>query len=116
MIDIISNKQNQQTIREAISISGIGLHSGNQVEMKLVPAEVDQGVKFIRSDKSNNNVINAIWSICRPDKALIKCSIVEIFNLLLLEMVVLKTVSETFDHIALTTLLFDLSDLINFTP
>ena len=62
MIDINPNKQNQQTIREAISISGIGLHSGKQVEMKLVPAEVDQGVKFIRSDKKNNNVIDAIWS------------------------------------------------------
>ena len=41
MIDINSNKQNQQTIKEAISISGIGLHSGKQVDMKLVPAEVD---------------------------------------------------------------------------
>ena len=57
MIDINPNKQNQQTIKEAISISGIGLHSGKQVEMKLVPAEVDQGVKFIRSDKKNNNVM-----------------------------------------------------------
>ena len=51
--------QNQQTIKNDILISGIGLHSGKQVEMKLVPAEVDQGVKFIRSDKTNNNVINA---------------------------------------------------------
>ena len=62
MIDINPNKQYQQTIKEAISISGIGLHSGKQVEIKLVPAEVDQGVKFIRSDKINNNVIDAIWS------------------------------------------------------
>jgi len=60
MIDINPNKQNQQTIKEAISISGIGLHSGKQVEMKLVPAEVDQGVRFIRSDKKNNNIIDAI--------------------------------------------------------
>ena len=62
MIDISPNKQNQQTIKKTISISGIGLHSGKQVEMKLVPAEIDQGIKFIRSDKSNDNVINAIWS------------------------------------------------------
>jgi UDP-3-O-[3-hydroxymyristoyl] N-acetylglucosamine deacetylase len=62
MIDINLNKQNQQTIREAISISGIGLHSGKQVEMRLVPAEVDEGVKFIRSDKIDNNIIEAIWS------------------------------------------------------
>tara|TARA_Y100000768_G_C23966311_1_gene678039 strand:- start:68 stop:943 length:876 start_codon:yes stop_codon:yes gene_type:complete len=62
MIDINPNNQNQQTIKETISISGIGLHSGKEVEMKLVPAEVDDGVKFIRSDKKKNNVIQAIWS------------------------------------------------------
>ena len=65
MIDIISNKQNQQTIKEAISISGIGLHSGKQVEMKLVPAGVDQGVKFIRSDKKNNNVIDGVHRLIK---------------------------------------------------
>ncbi len=51
MIDINPNNQKQQTIKETILVSGIGLHSGNQVNMKLVPAKVDQGVKFIRSDK-----------------------------------------------------------------
>ena len=62
MIDIKPNNQNQQTIKETISVSGIGLHSGKQVKMKLVPAEVDHGVKFIRSDIKNDNVIDAIWS------------------------------------------------------
>ncbi len=62
MIDINSNNQNQQTIKENILLSGIGLHSGKPVKMKLAPAAVDHGVKFIRSDKENNNVIDAIWS------------------------------------------------------
>ena len=62
MIDISPNNQNQQTIKETISISGIGLHSGKQVQMKLVPAEIDHGVKFIRSDKKKDNIIDAIWS------------------------------------------------------
>ncbi len=62
MIDFNPNNQNQQTIKESISFSGIGLHSGKQVEMKLVPAEVDHGVKFIRIDKKKNNVIDAFWS------------------------------------------------------
>ena len=62
MIDTNFNKQNQQTIKDTVFISGIGLHSGKQVDMKLVPAKADEGVKFIRSDKRNNNVINAIWS------------------------------------------------------
>ena len=62
MIDINPNNQNQQTIKENILLSGIGLHSGKPVKMKLAPAAVDHGVKFIRSDKENNNVIDAIWS------------------------------------------------------
>ena len=62
MIDISPNKQNQQTIKESISFSGIGLHSGRHVEMQLIPAEVDHGVKFIRTDKKINNVIEAVWS------------------------------------------------------
>ncbi len=62
MIDTSPNNQNQQTIKEVISLSGIALHSGKQVEMKLVPAQIDHGVKFIRSDKKENNVIDAIWS------------------------------------------------------
>jgi len=62
MIDINPKNQNQQTIKKTISVSGIGLHSGKKVNMRLVPAEVDHGVKFIRSDKKNNNIINAIWS------------------------------------------------------
>ncbi len=62
MIDINPNNQNQQTINNTINVSGIGLHSGEQVEMKLVPAEVDHGVKFIRSDKNKDNTIDAIWS------------------------------------------------------
>ena len=62
MIDINPNKQNQRTIKKTISISGIGLHSGKKVKMDLVPAEVDNGIKFIRTDKVNNNVVDAIWS------------------------------------------------------
>ncbi len=62
MIDISPNNQNQQTINKSINVSGIGLHSGKKVEIKLVPAEVDHGVKFVRTDKKTENVIDAIWS------------------------------------------------------
>ncbi len=62
MIDINPNNQNQQTIKKSISLVGIGLHSGKKVEMKLVPAKVDHGVKFIRTDKKIDNIIDAIWS------------------------------------------------------
>ena len=62
MIDIPNKFNNQQTIAKPVSINGIGLHSGLEVSMTLYPAEVDYGIKFIRKDLSNNNIIDAIWS------------------------------------------------------
>jgi UDP-3-O-acyl-N-acetylglucosamine deacetylase len=63
MIDIsnISNNQ-QQTIGKPVSIRGIGLHTGAEVTMNLYPAKADYGIKFIRKDIKNNNVIEALWS------------------------------------------------------
>ena len=62
MIDILNNSINQQTINNPVSINGIGLHSGVEVSMKLFPAEADYGIKFIRKDLTDNNVIEALWS------------------------------------------------------
>ena len=62
MIDILKTSNNQQTIVKPLSIRGIGLHTGIDVSMKLFPAESDYGIKFIRKDLKDNNVIEAIWS------------------------------------------------------
>jgi len=62
MIDTNHKNNNQQTISNSISVKGIGLHTGNLVEITLEPAAVDNGIKFIRVDKKNDNVIEAIWS------------------------------------------------------
>jgi len=58
----INTNDNQQTIEDSIFVKGIGLHSGKDVELKLEPAEVDNGIKFIRVDSKKNNIIEAIWS------------------------------------------------------
>lgn len=42
--------QNQLTIRQAVSISGIGLHSGKRVSLKLLPARANSGIRFVRAD------------------------------------------------------------------
>ena len=47
MIDINPKISHQQTIVDAIELRGIGLHSGKEVEIKLKPAEIDNGIKFI---------------------------------------------------------------------
>ena len=63
MIDISNTSSNQQrTIGKPVSIKGIGLHTGAEVTMKLYPAKVDYGIKFIRKDIEDNNVIEALWS------------------------------------------------------
>merc|ERR1712224_898529 len=40
----------------------MGLHSGINVSMKLLPAEADFGIKFYRTDLKDNNVVKALWS------------------------------------------------------
>ena len=57
MIDINRNKPQQQTLSRSIEISGVGLHSGLEIYLKIEKAPVDNGIKFIRTDSSNNNNI-----------------------------------------------------------
>lgn len=49
----------QRTIKKQVSASGIGLHSGNIVELILKPAPVDSGIVFKRVDIENSELIKA---------------------------------------------------------
>ena len=40
----------QRTLRRSVSCSGIGLHSGKKVKLRLKPARVDYGIRFKRLD------------------------------------------------------------------
>lgn len=40
----------QQTISKEFSFAGIGLHTGKTVNVTVAPADVDVGIKFIRTD------------------------------------------------------------------
>ena len=40
----------QRTLRNSITASGIGLHSGEQVNIELMPSEPDTGIRFLRTD------------------------------------------------------------------
>jgi UDP-3-O-[3-hydroxymyristoyl] N-acetylglucosamine deacetylase len=46
----------QRTIRRQISCVGIGLHSGNKVNLTLKPAPADFGVRFRRTDLGHHEV------------------------------------------------------------
>ena len=43
----------QRTLRRPISCVGIGLHSGNKVQLSLKPAAADSGIRFRRTDLGN---------------------------------------------------------------
>ena len=48
---------NQKTIKKAIKLNGIGLHTGKKVSMKINPAEPNSGIVFKRIDLKSNNII-----------------------------------------------------------
>ena len=49
----------QQTIKKEVSLSGVGLHTGNTVNMTFKPAPVDHGYAFTRIDLEGEPVIAA---------------------------------------------------------
>jgi UDP-3-O-[3-hydroxymyristoyl] N-acetylglucosamine deacetylase/3-hydroxyacyl-[acyl-carrier-protein] dehydratase len=51
--------KNQRTIKKAISLSGVGLHTGNQVTMTFKPAPVNHGYAFVRLDLEGSPIIEA---------------------------------------------------------
>jgi UDP-3-O-[3-hydroxymyristoyl] N-acetylglucosamine deacetylase/3-hydroxyacyl-[acyl-carrier-protein] dehydratase len=50
---------NQQTLNRSASYSGIGLHSGNRVNMTILPAPANSGVRFRRVDLDGQPEIEA---------------------------------------------------------
>src|SRR5258708_35364560 len=49
----------QQTIQKAVTISGVGLHTGVQTTMTFVPAKPNHGIKFQRVDLPGSPIIDA---------------------------------------------------------
>ena len=54
MLDIF-----QKTILKQVSFKGIGLHSGLNTEVKVLPAAENYGIVFKRTDLDQNNLIKA---------------------------------------------------------
>jgi UDP-3-O-[3-hydroxymyristoyl] N-acetylglucosamine deacetylase / 3-hydroxyacyl-[acyl-carrier-protein] dehydratase len=49
----------QRTLKSVVSISGVGLHTGKQVNLTFVPAPENHGYKFQRVDLPGNPIIDA---------------------------------------------------------
>jgi UDP-3-O-[3-hydroxymyristoyl] N-acetylglucosamine deacetylase len=52
----------QKTLAQPLNFSGIGLHSGKEVEVTLYPAAANQGLRFVRADLPNRPQIRAHYS------------------------------------------------------
>jgi UDP-3-O-[3-hydroxymyristoyl] N-acetylglucosamine deacetylase len=59
----------QRTLTQEVSCSGIGLHSGKDVRLKLKPAPINHGIKFVRKDLPDNPTIPARFN-CVVDTSL----------------------------------------------
>ncbi|MBI5409573.1 MAG: UDP-3-O-acyl-N-acetylglucosamine deacetylase [Nitrospirae bacterium] len=53
----------QNTLRKEVLIKGKGLHTGNDIKMRLRPAPRDTGVIFIRTDKGNIKIKASVTSV-----------------------------------------------------
>ena len=60
-LEVLSNPSvlNQQTLNRSASFSGTGLHSGNRVNMTILPAPANSGVRFRRVDLEGKPEIEA---------------------------------------------------------
>ena len=47
----------QKTLKKAISLSGVGLHSGKKANIKLIPQSPNTGIYFKRTDLKTDNLI-----------------------------------------------------------
>lgn len=54
-----TNQSNQHTLAQAISIDGVGIHSGTSVHMVLEPAEPNTGIVFQRTDLEGQPTVKA---------------------------------------------------------
>ena len=50
---------NQHTIKSEVKISGVGLHTGKEVNVTFCPAEENTGIKFLRTDIAEDAIIKA---------------------------------------------------------
>ena len=56
---IFKTESKQTTISKKVSLKGVGLHTGQEVEINFLPAEINDGYTFCRIDLEGHPIINA---------------------------------------------------------
>lgn len=73
----------QRTLKKAVKARGVGIHSGNMVNMTLIPSDVDHGVVFRRMDvggklvRAHNAFVNEVVLSTGLENQGVKVSTVE---------------------------------------
>ena len=52
----------QRTLRDEIGCTGIGLHSGKKIKMKIRPAPPSTGIRFVRTDLDGHPMVEADYN------------------------------------------------------
>ncbi|MBU4478351.1 MAG: bifunctional UDP-3-O-[3-hydroxymyristoyl] N-acetylglucosamine deacetylase/3-hydroxyacyl-ACP dehydratase [Candidatus Omnitrophica bacterium] len=75
--------ENQRTITSTVELGGVGLHTGQKVNVKFKPAQENQGVEFVRVDLKDKPRVKAHISnlIERPRRTSIGIQKVEIHTI-----------------------------------
>ncbi|HCU06155.1 MAG TPA: UDP-3-O-[3-hydroxymyristoyl] N-acetylglucosamine deacetylase [Holosporales bacterium] len=58
----------QKTLQAPVRLQGIGVHSGTSINLALMPASVDHGIKFQRTDVDAHNLIEATYNLVSDTK------------------------------------------------
>ncbi|MCB6176560.1 UDP-3-O-acyl-N-acetylglucosamine deacetylase [Rhodobacter sp. Har01] len=65
----------QNTLKSAVTFTGVGLHTGAPVRMTVRPAAANQGIWFRRTDvPARDAMVPAVWSAVTPSRL---CTVVE---------------------------------------
>ena len=70
MIASSNLSKKQQTIKNQFSLKGIGLHSGEIVNLVIQACKTDNGIKFVRTDLSKDNINRCFMVKCFIYKSL----------------------------------------------
>lgn len=61
--------EKQKTIKSRVFLEGIGLHTGKETKLELLPAPVDTGIIFMRKDIEAASLIKvSLYSVLAPEK------------------------------------------------
>ncbi|MCG6905056.1 MAG: UDP-3-O-acyl-N-acetylglucosamine deacetylase [Desulfobacteraceae bacterium] len=55
----MSIETRQHTLARPVKCTGIGVHSGRQVNLEILPAAINHGIKFVRTDLPGKPVVSA---------------------------------------------------------